>query len=76
MKHKATISPYEYKQDSRSGAVRIIGFPAAPMDAGKSRVKGESAAARTAQLCDSAFLADRGCLGRAIPPKHTGPAVL
>ena len=76
MKHKAMTSPHQHRQDSRSGATRVIGFPPAQAVAGKSRVKGESAAARTAQLCDSAFLADRGCLGRAIPPKHSGPAVL
>jgi hypothetical protein len=74
MKHKAS-SPQQ-RQDSHSSATRVIGFPPARPGPGKSRIKGESAAARTAQLCDSAFLADRGCLGRAIPPKHSGPAVL
>ena len=76
MKHKATISPQQHIQDSPAGATRILGFPPAPPGVGKSSVKGPSNAARMAQHCDSAFLADRGCLGRAIPPKHSGPAVL
>jgi hypothetical protein len=72
MKDQLTFSPHGPGQDQRHAAMRVVGFPSIQRPAaGKSKAKGT--AAHVTQLCDSAFLADRGCFGRAISPKHTAP---
>lgn len=72
MKDKLTFSPQGSRHDSRYDATRVAGFPSMQRPAiGKTTAKG---AGVHAQHCDSAFLAERGCFGRAISPKHLVPA--
>ena len=73
MKDKLTFSPHGPRQDARSDATRVVGFPSIQRPGiGKPKAKGTGA--HVTQLCDSAFLADRGCFGRAVSPKHAAPA--
>jgi hypothetical protein len=72
MKDKLMFSPQGTRQDPRHDATRGMGFPSMQRPAiGKATAKGTGV---HAQHCDSAFLAERGCFGRAISPKHTVPA--
>lgn len=71
MKDKSTFSPHGSRQDSRFNATRVVGFPSVRPDIGKAKAKGT--AAHGTHPCDSAFLAERGCFGRAISPKHIAP---
>jgi hypothetical protein len=63
MKDKLTFSPQGPRQDARPGAVRVVGFPSVPRP-GIAKAKGTA-------LHESAFLAERGCFGRAVSPKHS-----
>ena len=67
MKDKPTFSSHP-----RYGVAPAMSFlPVRRPVAGKSRVKTGGVTVHAAQMCDSAFLADRGCLGGEIPPKRT-----
>jgi hypothetical protein len=74
MKDKPSFTSHGHKLEVRYDAVCVVGFPAGGRPGvGKYKAKGKGAAAHTAQLCDSAFLAERGCFGRAIAPGHPVP---
>lgn len=74
MKDKPTFSLHGVAQGPRYDAMPGMGFPPVRRPvADKAKVKAKGVAAHGAHVSDSAFLAERGCFGRAVPPRHTGP---